>query len=486
MAHKKAYSRYFIILQEDEKGCALASDKQPSGYAKIEIKNDKCKITYYVQNLKKDKEPYYMLLICNKKDMKKLINIGILNIDDHGRAEITFECNIDNIGSTGISTEKISGAAIIKKVNDRIIMPMSGFASTDIPGDWKSYVIVEHENKREAEEERKKEEVNINEEIKNNPEKEEEKKVIEEMKIEVELEDNVRTAEEEITEGNSIDFKEYEDMIEKEKDREKVKEEVIEEKVEENNRDTIEAEPITEKEGSEEEPITEKEIVKEEPIMERGIVEEEPIAGSEIIEEEPITGSEIVEEEPITERGIVEEEPMSEKERIEEDYKEVENNEDPMTEQEVINEVIKEEDYPRGSVGEFFEAVVDGFEETRGVCPEIKKCKWYKVPVANFDVMCNISNYNKYTIIYYPMINYYPYIKKYGHYMVGFKCDSQGRMKYLVYAIPGTKDKPEQPYGGKSGFVTWVPEKSKDNRETHGYWIMFYDFKNSIIVVPMK
>lgn len=468
MAHKKAYSRYFIILQEDEKGCALASDKQPSGYAKIEIKNDKCKITYYVQNLKKDKEPYYMLLICNKKDMKKLINIGILNIDDHGRAEVTFECNIDNIGSTGISTEKISGAAIIKNVNNRIIIPMSGFASTDIPGDWKSYVIVEHENKREVEEERKEEEVIINEGVKDNPEKKEEKEVIEEIKIEAELENNVRSDVEEITEGNSIDFKEYEAMIEKEKDKEIIKYEVIEEKVEEINRDIIE-----------EDPISEKEIIEEEPIATRGIVEEYPIAEREMVEEDPITEIEIAEEKP-----------MIEEERIEEEnYKEEDNeykSEGPITEEEVINEVIEEENYPRGSVGEFFEAVVDGFEEARGVCPEIKKCKWYKVPVADLDVMCNISSYNKYTIVYYPMINYYPYIKKYGHYMVGLKCDSQGKMKYLVYAIPGTKDKPEQPYGGKSGFVTWVPEKSKDNREVNGYWVMFYDFKNSIIVVPMK
>lgn len=445
MAHKKAYSRYFIILQEDEKGCALASDKQPSGYAKIEIKNDKCKITYYVQNLKKDKEPYYMLLVCNKKDMKKLINIGILNIDDHGRAEVTFECNIDNIGSTGISTEKISGAAIIKNVNNRIIIPMSGFASTDIPGDWKSYVIVEHENKREVEE-RKEEEVIIKEEVKDNPEKKEEKEVIEEIKIEAELENNIRSDVEEITEGNSIDFKEYEDMIEKEKDKDIVKNEAIEEKVEEINRDIIEEEPITEKEGTEEDPITEIEIAEEKPMIEEERIEEENYKEEDI------------------------------------EYK----SEEPITEEEVINEVIEEENYPRGSVGEYFEAVVDGFEEARGVCPEIKKCKWYKVPVANLDVMCNISSYNKYTIVYYPMINYYPYIKKYGHYMVGLKCDSQGKMKYLVYAIPGTKDKPEQPYGGKSGFVTWVPEKSKDNREVNGYWVMFYDFKNSIIVVPMK
>lgn len=70
LTQKKSYSRYFIILQEDEKGYSQASDKMSSGYAKIEIKNDKCKISYYVQNLKKDSSPYYMILICAKKVRK--------------------------------------------------------------------------------------------------------------------------------------------------------------------------------------------------------------------------------------------------------------------------------------------------------------------------------------------------------------------------------------------------------------------------------
>ena len=71
MTQKKSYSRYFIILQEDEKGYSLASDKVASGYAKLELKNDKCKISYYVQNLKKEMTPYYMMLVCNKKDVKR-------------------------------------------------------------------------------------------------------------------------------------------------------------------------------------------------------------------------------------------------------------------------------------------------------------------------------------------------------------------------------------------------------------------------------
>ena len=96
--------------------------------------------------------------------------------------------------------------------------------------------------------------------------------------------------------------------------------------------------------------------------------------------------------------------------------------------------------------------------------------------------MCNISNYNKYTVAYYPMLNYYPYIRKYGHFMLGYKCDSKGNLKYIVYGVPGKKDKEEQPYLGKTGFVTWMEVEGTDV----GYWLMFYDYKNSTVVVPMK
>ena len=96
--------------------------------------------------------------------------------------------------------------------------------------------------------------------------------------------------------------------------------------------------------------------------------------------------------------------------------------------------------------------------------------------------MCNISNYNKYTIAYFPMINNYPYIKKYGHFILGYKCDEKGNLKHIVYGVPGKKSIDEQPYGGKTGFVTWM--KSDDNGI--GYWLMFYDYKTSTIVVPME
>ena len=136
----------------------------------------------------------------------------------------------------------------------------------------------------------------------------------------------------------------------------------------------------------------------------------------------------------------------------------------------------------RGTIGEYFESIAEGFEEDEGY-DELKYCKWYKVPVHDLYEMCNMSNYNKYTLVYYPMLNYYPYIKKYNYFKLGYKCDFNGNLKYIIYAIPGKKDKDEQPYDGRTGFVTWV---AKDSDTDIGCWLMFYDFKNSTVVVPMQ
>ncbi|MDZ5034837.1 hypothetical protein GNF81_19290, partial [Clostridium perfringens] len=125
----------------------------------------------------------------------------------------------------------------------------------------------------------------------------------------------------------------------------------------------------------------------------------------------------------------------------------------------------------RGSVGEYFEGIASGFECCRSEYREIKYCKWYKIPIHDLHEMCNMSNYNRYTVAYYPMLNYYPYIRKYGNFMLGYKCDKEGNLKYIVYGIPGKKNRDEQPYEGKTGFVTWI---SNETRDGMGCWLMFY------------
>lgn len=424
MALKKNYSRYFIILQEDQKEYSLSSEKVASGYAKLEMKNDKCKISYYVQNLKKEMAPYYMVLICNKKEVKKIIKIGEMNIDDYGRADICYEYPVDNVAGSNIPMDKISGAAIVKILNNNILSVMSGFASTEIP-EWKSFVVIENKTRNKDEEEKNIEGKNI-----------EEKSIFDKYEESIEILKKDRN-----NENKNIESAAQEDVLEV-----KDQNEENDLKVEKQRQECSEVD------------------------LEKNLKEDEEDIGSY-------------------------EEQINEASR-ENDNEEAKHNYTPKYEEidhQFINNADNKEDeddlseYSRETTGDFFKSIVQGFEKVPEVCSNIKRCKWYKVPVKRVEDMYDVSDYNRYTIIYYPMISYYPYIANYGHYLIGYKYDKKGKTKYLVYGIPGIKDKMYQPFGGKSGFVTWIPAQENDKSvDGLGYWLMFYDFKTSTIVIPVK
>ncbi|WP_163192744.1 hypothetical protein [Clostridium thermarum] len=401
MAQKKAYSRYFIILQQDQNGYSESPDKLPSGYTKLETKNDKCKVTYYVQNLKKDFEPYYMVLVCSKKDVKKLIRLGIMNIDEHGRAEVTYEYNTGNIAGSGLGLDLVTGAAVVKQDENDIISVMSGFVTSEAPADWRNFEI--YDESRNEDKASVEDEVTDNQGVKN---EDKEKKIVEVSNV-TDVAENI--------ESHTAIFDEYEDKIE----------EIRQEKLklqEEQKADNSDNPPVQSYQESPAETEEEADFTFDRQHMR--------------------------------------------KER---------------------EETVKEVEYPIGTVGEFFRLVAEDFEEVKNICNEIKKCRWYRVKVNGLQDLCNVSDYNKYTIVYYPMISYYPYIKNHGHYLLGYKYDDAGKMKYIVYGIPGTRDIKDQPFGGKSGFVTWVSENNLDTRgQELGYWLMFYDFRTSTIVIPVK
>lgn len=391
MASNNRLYRNFVILQEDERGYVNSEDKTLSGYSKIEAKGDKCKISFYAQNLKKDNDKYYMVLICSKKDIKQIVNLGPLEVTDKGKGEVTKEFNVSNIAGLNLDFDKISGAAIVKMNNDSPIFVMCGFLNGQQPTDnWKGYTIVKTRDVRST---------------KSN--------IIKDSKKEIKKNDSKKR---------------------------KVKEE-----------------SLSENEAKEE----------EKPIIENPIRDEVEVK----IEPEE-TKKEFAESE---ESEIIKEnEP---KENLRGKFEDYEDKIEANKEFDPINGKI------RGSIGEYFESIVDGFERDTDSIDELKYTKWYKVPVHDLREMCNMNNYNKYTLAYYPMLNYYPYIKKYGFFMIGYKCDSKGNLKHIIYGVPGKKDKDEQPYDGRTGFVTWVSIKNNAN---NGCWLMFYDFKNSTVVVPMK
>ena len=383
MAHNKLY-RNFIILQEDEKSHAASSEKPLSGYAKIEAKGEKCKITFYAQNLKKE-EGYSVVLICYKKDMKQIVDLGTLDINNTGKGEATKEYYVDNIAGLDFSYEKISGAAICKYVGGELTYLMYGFMNGENVGEsWKHCKVLKGNDKYQP----------VNNVKPVNPKESKEAK------------------------------HEHNDHNEKKehKDHHEEKCYVCNEEKDDKKLDSCH-ESYTDNMGCMGECKKRDELESE---------------GSKF-----------------------------------DDYESQISND---------REIDPYDFEMRGSLGEFFENIVKDFKEVKNKFKEIKYCKWYKVKVNNLDDMCNISNYNKYTIAYYPMLNYYPYIKKYGYFMLGYKCDKEGNLKYIVYGVPGSKDIDEQPYSGKTGFVTWVD----GDKDEEGCWLMFYDYKSSTVVVPMK
>ena len=392
MASNNRLYRNFVILQEDERGYSNSSDKSLSGYSKIEAKGDKCKISFYAQNLKKDNDNYYMMLICCKKDIKQIINLGPIEVSDTGKAEVTKEYNVSNIGGLDIQFDKISGTAIAKFKDGIPVFVMCGFLNGQQPTEnWKNYTIVKAKEikiratEKVAEKEHKKEPRKPEIKVKESKEKSIGDTVIEEAKVTV---------------------------------VEEVKEDITSEEIERSEEKLID---------NDEGKVTKEEYYKRENLRGKFEDYEDEIEDSK--EFNPTTGK------------------------------------------------------IRGSIGEYFETIVDGFDRDYDSIDELKYTKWYKIPVHDLHEMCNMSDYNKYTLAYYPMLNYYPYIKKHGYFMIGYKCDSQGNLKHIIYSIPGKKDKDEQPYDGRTGFVTWVNLNGKDNE---GCWLMFYDFKNSTVVVPMQ
>ncbi|MBW6411111.1 hypothetical protein [Clostridium weizhouense] len=453
VSHNKLY-RNFIILQEDEKAKLTSSNKALSGYAKVETKGDKCKISFYAQNLKQESK-YSMVLICCKKESKHLLNLGLLTINEVGKGDTSKEYYINNIAGLGISYDKIVGAAICKPNNGENIFLMYGFMNGEEPKEnWKNFKMIKEEiqNKEKLEIEMSKDQsIKFKSENKESmKDKKEELKSKNKLKIDMELEDSY-------DKKDKKDNKKCKDEEKKEKQKKEIKEEK-----------------------------------KEKDILTKGC--------SKIIEDVKNDSNCIGQEnhKRIEENSIIDATDSKEYEKDTTSYDYSQQNNSRRIEENSIIDGADFEQYEKdiekiksassndfniqGKIGEYFEQIADGFDKYSQELDGIKYCKWYNIPVDGIDDLCNISNYNKYTLAYYPMLNYYPYINKNKHFLLGYKCDAEGELKYIVYGIQGSKDISDQPYEGKTGFVTWTNNEMRDE----GYWLMFYDFKNSTIVVPMQ
>ena len=572
MSHNKLY-RNFIILQEDERGHSAENEKALSGYAKVEAKGDKCKISFYAQNLRKE-DNYSMVLICCKRDFKELIDLGTLTINEVGKGDTSKEYYINNIAGLGVSYEKISGAAICKASGNDLNFIMHGFMNGEEPTEnWRKFKLVRVESKREdvvlepKKIESKREDVVLEpkkieskrEDAVLEPKKIESKKedvVLDPKKVELKKDDvalesknidgNIINTNEKIINSKADDISNSErnenikvETVEVLESTEKTNTEIerIEEKIAENILSSDERHKCNkcDKEEDKKEKYKKGECKKETCKKEEYKKDEEHKKECKKCNKEELKKGECKKEslEEIIDNlcakiedcnhiidldihdincdymvyGFIKKKYDNKCEwkkfklnrskgdmyckthinkRIEENTKldlDLDTPDFDKYERDIKESVDTSKDFSiNGSAGEYFEKIARGFDVYDNKLNDINNCKWYRVNVGSIDDLCNESNYNKYTLAYYPMINYYPYISKNNHFLLGYKCDTEGELQYILYAIPGSKEKEDQPYGGKTGFVTWTNSNNRDQ----GYWIMFYDFKNSSIVVPMK
>ncbi|AGF53906.1 hypothetical protein B0P06_002035 [Clostridium saccharoperbutylacetonicum] len=599
MAHNKLY-RNFIILQEDERGYSHSSDKTLSGYAKIEAKGDKCKISFYAQNLRPE-DDYSMVLICSKRDLKQLIDIGPLAINNVGKADTSREYYVNNIAGLGISYEKISGAAVCKTKDNESEFIMHGFMNgEDSSENWRKYKIVKVDSRNDINklnlEAKKKEffssstannseksndmeiktsnvnssktELGENKKAENNfkikenielgnlstnsfkmedkqnriPEKspnaaeniesfdddrckgKEEKgshkchKCDKHDDVENEkedLEDIISKLAKNLDEDNgiidiNIDYHMHEDVIvygfiKDKKHGCKWKKFKLEKKCKDNNKDfsnyycsakrveeNFQLDRLNQGYNDDRSDLIdfdkyEKSIQPTNTNYSNQGAMTQPIAEMAKFNKTPTESGQcgVATNQSMggTGQKTIENSMTNNMEKTNVGMQNID-----LTESGPAKLTKHEQEKPVegfnlvGTIGKFFEKLAEDFRPHDANLSDINYCKWYKVNVNSIDDLADESNYNKYTLALYPMLNYYPYISKMGHFLLGYKCNNIGELKYIIYAIPGSKAKNDQPYGGRTGFVTWT----NDNKNDLGYWLMFYDFKNSSIVIPTR
>ena len=543
MLSRKSYNRFFIILQEDQKGYGLDSNKTPSGYAKLETRNDKAKASFYVQNLKKQKGPYFMILIVQGNDGKELINLGRINIDDGGKADVSNEYNANNLVNTNICMDKVQGAAISRINADKVMPVMVGFTGGEELKNWQNYPLAKSES-------------NVTKE--NNgmptPVKEAQKSYNENMNKVLPQIQNTNLGQQQSNNGatqNNTSNTQKQTGTSKNVGTGSTVNEAgnpmgsINPSMGEMNsnmgnlNNTVNTpNPININNPAPETTINETgnpmdsinpsigdmnsntdnlsntmpDTRSDDERVSCNTCSQGKAKGSEDYINDEVEIIDVEEIKPVVKDDVLNEQLESdyegyrnEENKIFEEYeKEIERLKDyrkkhSKKKNKYDDESIKkkyedckpekhkkcewnDKNYPIGDKGKFFKEVVYGLEKI-GVNENIKNCFWYKAHVKKLEDMYCVYDYNKYSVVFYPMICYYPYISRHGNFMVGYKCDDEGNLKYIIYAIPGTRNLVDQPYEGKTGFVTFMPDE--DNDKT-GHWLMYYDIKGNTVVVPVK
>lgn len=206
------YKRYFIILQEEDKGYEMNAGKIPTGYVKIEIKKNRVKIGGFIQNMKSDtKSQYKLILLAPSK--KLALDTGLFRMDGTGRGEFYAELDSDNVLSSNLSIDEFTGALVAAGSG----IPLVGYTGRDSI-QWRDWYGKKEEEKVEAKAREPEKDIH---EIPNIQEKEEAEKIEDTREPEA-IEETAEQEEVRIAEkiAKVVDEGKEDEIIDREEERE--------------------------------------------------------------------------------------------------------------------------------------------------------------------------------------------------------------------------------------------------------------------------
>lgn len=480
MAAKKSYNRFFIIFQEEDKGYGTGPDRPPTGYVKVETKSDKSKVTVYVQNLKPFENGeclYKCYLISHQDDKSHVAYLGIMDIDELGRGESSWESGAENAFDSKISIEKYNAAAIVvdREGMNAVVAPLAGYMSKE-KFEWRNKLPV---SKYKAEEKAYEEKVAAEEPVEEAVKFEEYEKQISEMINTGEKAEEPASAEtQKEAAGRSEEGENTEQIAEVTQAEQRIESNETTEQLREEVEAAVEPEQV-EVEKKAEVPVdsrVEEPVISEDRADEN--IDEEKVSPMEGKEEE-IRGKHKDDKECCKHKKVESKCKKYDKKYEYEDYNNFYSGCMGYSKHDCRKMMCK-----------VLEDILEDCEEAY-VHKDLKDCKMWKIDMDKYKKDADkIYMYPCYDLIYYPMLNipycnYYNYIRKSGHYLFGIKYDNsrQARraLRRIVFGIPGGNTPLDQPFQGLTGFTTWIPS---EDRNVKGYWIMMYDPMTGLISEP--
>lgn len=425
---KRRYKRYFVILEEEDRGFSTSSSEGVKGYGKIEVRNDKGTLSLYCQNLRaleEKKESYRLYLISTKDAIKPIvIDIGPISADNNGRGEIIWTFNAENVKGSKRTLENFDTMALVVETleeSQRVVAPLVGYIHKEKTS-WKSILQKElyFSNKSRQE------------------------KTFETFK---------EKALQEPLETNEI--KDINDVKEDSKEVNKIQ-------VDERNTE-FQSNVKPEELMDNEEATKEEEVI----IYEDMAIQEEVITKDEgVMREETIA---------ITESSPLEVEDIK-------SHKEHSFQEDWDVETTVLQQYIEAtlKIFPRV---ELFDRNLRNYKWWQIQYNTQTIYRSYMPFISHLEILHNPYYYH---YPYYYTSEYQNQLYRYQHYIFGIAYDEEKRAKYYVYGIPGKRTIEDQPYGGETGFIYWHPYNYTGlSQEDFGYWLLHIDANTNGVVEPL-